>query len=239
MKSRMVLCLMLLLPLPVLALPFHGYIEGTAANHWAGMYAVQLTDGSVLSGQGQMAPMFDGVVLPVVQNLNQPAIIFADGSATLGNLGSLSWGTQPLWILPGDPSPDVAVLAIASGTISDTTLSESTMSFGFNSTLTAFFHSVLGGQILEAVRVDFSDGQVQPFNPILHDGPVFIDVGVPVALGTSLTTKTVSVPGTLLLFGVGMIGLAAWRRYRERHPKVVGRSLWRDRLRYPPDGEYR
>jgi len=63
----------------------------------------------------------------------------------------------------------------------------------------------------------------------LVQGNVLIDTGVPVALGTPLTAQAAPIPGILLLLGVGLIGLAGLRRYRERHPRSV---LSRHRIRH-------
>ena len=212
------------------AVPLTGFLEGSATNGWQGDFAVRLSDGTMVSGVQQMVGGFTTLsTLPLatsgcvagpgcvtVSNLatsttltmSNNRIINLGGTASLGTLGSLSWGSQPLWTLPGDPSPTSAVLAIASGTVGGTTLRPSTFSFGFNSTLTASFVSVTGGQALSALRLDFTDGIAPPTSRTLLQGNVFINNGVPVALGTSLTA--VPEPSPVLLLSLSLAGLFWW-----------------------------
>ena len=217
-----------LLTTSVWAVPVTGFLEGTAANGWQGSFAVQLTEGSVVTGVHQITGLLNTFQsLPVVTtgctaspscttvtnlvtstNFTMTALALdLSGSSALGSLGSVSWGAQPVWVLPGDPSPTVAVLANAIGTLGGTTLRPSTFSFGFNSTLTSSFTSVPGGQALSSLRLDFTDGIAPPTSRTLLSGPVFINNGVPVALGTPLAVTSVPEPSTLVLFCVAMAGL--------------------------------
>lgn len=222
--------LVLLVTTPTWATPLTGFIEGTAANGWQGAFAVQLTDGTVVTGVDQISgfPDHGFQSLPLVTegctvssscsavtNLTTGTVVTMtflglglEGTANLGSLGTVSWSPQILRVLPGDPSPTAAVLAIASGTLGGTTLTPSTFSFGFNSTLTASFLSTAGGQALSSLRLDFISGTAPPTSRTLFDGTVFIDNGVPVALGTPLT---VPIPSSLPLFACGFLVLAAMR----------------------------
>lgn len=149
-------CIVLLLATPAWAVPLTGFLEGMAANGWQGNFAVQLADGTVVTGVDQMTlgASFSSLPLTIegcavsssclaVTNLagstlftmSGGVILNLAGTATVGSLGPLSWGAQPLWVLPGDPAPTAAVLATANGTLGGTTLTPSTFSFGFNSTL--------------------------------------------------------------------------------------------------------
>jgi hypothetical protein len=223
--------LVLLLTTPAWAVPLTGFLEGTAANGWQGGFAVQLTDGAVVTGVDQMSSFLNSFSsLPLtttgctncttVTNLTTSTqftmsgvILNLVGSATLGSLGTVSWGAQPFWVLPGDPASTAAVLANTSGTLGGTTLTPSTFSFGFNSTLTASFNSVTEGQALRSLRLDFTDGTAPPTSRTLLAGNVFIDNGVPVALGTPLTGTVVPVPepSTFPLLVVGLAGLLGWQ----------------------------
>jgi len=212
------------------ALPLTGFLEGTAANNWQGAFAVQLTDGTIVTGTDQMTGVFTGFpTLPLVTtgcsvssscvsvtNVNTSTtftmngvILFLTGTASLGSLGSLSFGSQSVWLLPGDPSPTVAVLAQATGTLGSDTLTSPPSAFAFNGTLTETFVSVAGGQALSSVRLDFADGTSPPTPQTLLQGNVFIDEGVPVALGTPLGVPE---PSTLLLLGLGIVGLLGLTR---------------------------
>jgi len=128
------------------AVPIMGYLEGTAANGWQGAYGVQLADGTVVTGVSQISGFpdhgFQSLPLTIegcttgtsgcktIQNLitstsltmSNLHVLNPAASATLGSLGSLSWGAQGIWLLPGDPAPTAAVLAIANGTLGGTTL---------------------------------------------------------------------------------------------------------------------
>lgn len=135
------------------------------------------------------------------------------GTATLGSLGTLTWGAQPLWVLPGDPSPTVAVLTQVRGTLGGTNLTTPPSPFAFNGTLTAMFNSVPGGQALSSVRIDFSDGTQPPRSNTLRQGNAFFDIGVPVALGTPLAVPE---PSAVLLLGLGIAGILGlhWKQLR-------------------------
>jgi hypothetical protein len=216
------------------ALPIMGYLEGTAASGWQGTYGVQLTDGSFVTGVNQISGFpdhgFQSLPLTIggcttgtsgcrtIQNLvtstsltmSNLHVLNLAASTTLGSLGSVSWGTQGIWLLPGDPAPTAAVLAIANGTLGGTTLTRSTFSFGFNSTLTASFVSVTGGQALSSLRLDFTDGTAPPTSRTFSDGTVFINNGLPVALGTPLSAQSVPLSSTLLPMTLGLAGLFWW-----------------------------
>ena len=84
------------------------------------------------------------------------------------------------------------------------------LSFGFNSTLTSSFTSVQGGQALCSLRLDFTDGIAPPTSRNLLAGPVFINNGVPVALGTPVAVTSIPEPSTLVSFCVAMAGLVLW-----------------------------
>src|SRR5215472_19373316 len=59
--------LVLLLATPAWAVPLTGFLEGTAANGWQGAFAVQLTDGTIVTGTDQMTGVFTGFpMLPLV-----------------------------------------------------------------------------------------------------------------------------------------------------------------------------
>ena len=201
-----VMCIVLLLSTPAWAVPLTGFLEGSADTGWQGAFAVQLTDGTVVTGMDKMTLLASFSSLPLttvecsvspscvaVTNLNTSTVFTMSGvilnlagTATLGSLGTVSWGAQPLWVLPGDPSPTVAVLADLTGTLGGTTLTGPSSAFAFNATLTASFISVAGGQALSSIRLDFTDGTPPPTSRTLMQGPVFIDNGVAVALGTPL-----------------------------------------------------
>ena len=226
--------LALLMTTPAWALPLTGFLEASADTGWQGAFAVRLTDGTVVNGLDQVTLGSDFSSLPLVTSgcIVSPscvavtnfttstdftmsvAVLFPDGTATLGSLGTLSWGTQPVWLLPGDPSPTVAVLAIANGTLGGTILTSSSFSFGFNSTLTASFISVAGGQALSSVRLDFTDGTPPPRSQTLGllGQCCLIDNGVPVALGTPLAVPE---PPAVLLLSLGMAGLLGWQWKRQ------------------------
>lgn len=229
--ALLLVILVLLFTTSAWAVPLTGFLEGTASNGWQGAFAVQLTDGSVVTGVDQMTGIFTNFpLLPLtttgctgcqtITNLitsttftMSGVILNLAGTATLESLGSVSWGAQPFRVLPGDPSPTAAVLAIASGTLGGTTLTPSSFSFGFNSTLTASFVSVVGGQTLSSLRLDFTDGTAPPTSRTLFDGTVFINNGVPVALGTPLAVPE---PSPVLLLSLSMATLFWWHWKRGR-----------------------
>lgn len=218
----------LLLPAPAWAMPLTGFIEGTAAEGWQGAYAVQLLDGTVVTGTDQMSLLGGFSSLPLstmgcsvspscvsVTNLSTATgftmsvlVLNLTGTASLGSLGTVSWGAQPFWLLPGEPSPTAAVLATTSGTLDGTILAPSTFSFGFNSTLTAAFNSVTDGQALSALRLDFTDGMTPPTSRTLLQGSVFIDNGIPVTSPASLTAVSIPEPSSLLFFGLALMAVA-------------------------------
>src|SRR5215472_13484872 len=223
--------LVLLLATPAWAVPLTGFLEGTAANGWQGAFAVQLTDGTVVTGTDQMTGVFTsfptlpltttgctvspGSCLLVTNLVTSTSFTMSgvsldlNGTASLGSLGSVSWGAQLLLLLPGDPSPPVAVLGQVNGILGGTTLTSPPSAFAFNGTLTETFMSVAGGQALSSVRLDFADGIAPPTSRTLFDGTVFIDNGVPVALGTPLAA--IPEPSSLLLVACGLAVVAAWR----------------------------
>jgi hypothetical protein len=214
------------------AVPIMGYLEGTAANGWQGAYGVQLADGTVVTGVNQISgfPDHGFQSLPLVTSpCSAPAncvtvtnlttstdftmstlVLGLQGSSTLGTLGTVSWGAQSFWMLPGDPSPTAAVLATTRGTLGGTTLRPSTFSFGFNSTLTASFVSVTGGQALSSLRLDFTDGTAPPIARTLISGCCLMNSGIPVALGTPLSANSVPLPSSLLPMTLGLAGLFWW-----------------------------
>ena len=229
--------LVLLLESQAWASPIIGYLEGTAANGWQGDYAVRLSDGTTVSGVQQMAGGFTTLpTLPLtttgcefgsgcalVTNVNTSTTftmsflgLVLNGSASLGSLGTVSWSPQIVRVLPGDPSPTAAVLGITSGL----GLKPSTFSFGFNSTLTTFYSAVNGGQILSGLRLDFTDGIAPPTSGALREQvatlngtpgvALFINNGVPVALGTPLSSQSVPEPSMLPLMALSLVGLLAW-----------------------------
>jgi hypothetical protein len=232
--------LLLLTATPSWAVPLTGYLEATAANGWQGDFAVRLSDGTTVNGVEQVAGGFTTIpTLPLtttgcvfgsscvlVTNVSTSTTVTMSflglalsGSATLGSLGTVAWSPQIVRVLPGDPSPTAAVLANTSGTLGGTTLTPSTFSFGFNSTLTTFFSATNGGQILSGLRLDFTDGTAPPTSrTLLEQGPtldgtpgfpVLINNGVPVALGTPLTA--VPEPSSVVLLACGLVLLARWR----------------------------
>jgi hypothetical protein len=225
--------LVLLLTTPAWAVPLTGFLEGTADNGWQGAFAVQLMDGTVMTGVDQMTLLGSVSSLPLttvgctvspscvaVNNLTTSTVFTMSGvilnlagTATVESLGTVSWGAQPFWVLPGDPSPTAAVLADVNGTLGGTTLTSPPSAFAFNGTLTSTFISVAGGQALSSLRLDFTDGIPPPTSRTLLQGPVFIDNGVPVALGTPLTTAPVSVPepSSVLLLSLSIAGLIGWQ----------------------------
>jgi hypothetical protein len=211
------------------AIPLTGYLEGTASNGWLGAFAVQLTDGSIVTGVDQMSGFPDhgfqslrlvteGCTVSLgcvaVTNVTTATVMTMTflglglgGSANLGSLGTVSWSPQILELFLGDPSPTAAVLAKATGTLGGTTLTPSTFSFGFNSTLTASFVSVAGGQALNSLRLDFTDGIAPPTSRNWISGCCFVNNGVPVALGTQLAVPE---PSPLLQLSLSMAGLLWW-----------------------------
>src|SRR5687768_15936867 len=57
----------LLLTSPVLAVPITGFLEGTAQNGWQGSFAVQLGDGTTVSGVQHMVGGFTSLsTLPLI-----------------------------------------------------------------------------------------------------------------------------------------------------------------------------
>ena len=241
--------LVLLLATPAWAVPLTGFLEGTAANGWQGAFAVQLTDGTVVTGTDQMTGVFTSFpTLPLtttgcsvspgcvlVTNLATSTSftmsgvdLGLDGTASLGSLGSVSWGSQILRVLPGDPSPPVAVLGQVNGILGGTTLASPPSAFAFNGTLTETFVSVVGGQALNSVRLDFADGIAPPtLGTLLEQAvtpqgtlgfPVFIDNGVPVALGTPLAA--IPEPSSLLLLALSVAGVMVWR-WKQRDEVTV------------------
>ena len=241
---------------PTWAVPLTGFLEATYDSGWQGAFAVQLTDGSVVTGVNQVSGLPDhnfqslplitegctispGTNCVSVTNVNTSSTVTMTflalglgGSSTLGNLGAVSWGAQPLILLPGDPSPTVAVLATTSGTLGGTTLTPSSFSFGFNSTLTASFISTGGGQALSSLRLDFTDGIAPPTSGSLRQGgTLFVDNGVPVALGTPLSVAAVPEPSSLVFLACGLSILIA-QRYR-RIAKSSCRHACRDQSTSP------
>ena len=61
-----VTCIVLLLTTSAWAVPLTGFLEGTAASVWQGAFAVQLTDGTVVTGVGQMTLLSNFSSLPLV-----------------------------------------------------------------------------------------------------------------------------------------------------------------------------
>lgn len=224
--------LVLLLTTPAWAVPVTGFLEGSADTGWQGAYAVQLMDGTVMTGVDQMTLLGSFSSLPLttvgctvspscvaVNNLTTSTVFTMSGvilnlagTATVGSLGTVSWAAQPFWVLPGDPSPTAAVLADVHGTLGGTTLTSPSSAFAFNGTLTSTFISVAGGQALSSLRLDFTDGIPPPTSRTLLQRPVFIDNGVPVALGTPLA---VPLSSTVLPMSLGMAGLLWWHWYRQ------------------------
>jgi len=220
--------LALLLTTSAWAVPITGFLEATADTGWQGAFAVQLTDGTVTTGTSQTSFLGSFPTLPLtttgctvsigcvpVTNVTTGAeftmsgvILNLTGSATLGTFGNLSWGVQPLWLLPGDPSPTVAALANVNGILGGTTLTGPSSAFAFNGTLTGAFSSVAGGQVLNAIRLDFADGTSPPTSRTFLQGNVFIDNGVPVALGTPLSVPE---PSSSVLLGLSFTGILLWR----------------------------
>ncbi|HMS86082.1 MAG TPA: PEP-CTERM sorting domain-containing protein [Nitrospira sp.] len=225
--------LMFPLSVPASALSLTGYIEGTAANGWQGTYAVQLPVGMVTTGTGQVSLLSTFSSIPLVTKgcavspscVSVTNVATSDsftmtnltlhmgGTATLGSLGTLSWAAQPLWVLPGNPSQTVAVLTQVSGTLAGTNLTGPPSPFDFNGTLTARFNSVTGGQALNSVRIDFSDGTPPLRSNTLRQGNAFFDIGVPIALGTPLAVPE---PSALLLLGLSIAGVLGlhWKQLR-------------------------
>lgn len=221
--------LVLLLTTPAWAVPITGFLEGSVGTGWQGAYAVQLTDGTIKTGRDQVTFGGDFSSLPLVTtgctvssscvpvtNLSTSTnftmstlVLNLTGRASLGSLGSVSWGAQPVWLLPGNPSPTVAVL----GQVSGLGLTLPSSAFAFNGTLTETFISKAGGQALNSVRLDFSDGTPPPKSRALFSDHVFIDNGVPVALGTSFAAAPE--PPTVLLVSLGMAGLFWWHWKRQ------------------------
>ena len=238
MLRLILVILVLLVTTPAWAVPLTGFIEGVADNGWQGAFSVQLADGTIVNGATQITGLLNSFQsLPLVTtgciaspNCNTVTnlvtsttftmsvlVLNLSGSATLGNLGTVSWGTQPMWVLPGDPSPTLAVLANANGTLAGTTLTSSTFSFGFNGTLTSSFVSVVGGQALASLRLDFADGTAPPTSQTFRDGCCFLDNGVPIAFGTPLSVAAVPEPSSLLLL---LCGLAVLGGSQSRKPAI-------------------
>jgi hypothetical protein len=239
--SLLAMFLLLLTATPALAVPVTGFLEGTAANGWQGTYAVQLSDGTTVSGVQQVVGGFTSLsTLPLVTTgcvfgpscglvtdvttsttvTMSNLFLGLNGSTTLGNLGTVSWSPQIVRLLPGSPSPTAAVLGITSGM----GLQPSTFSFGFNSTLTTFYSAVNGGQMLSGLRLDFRDGIAPPTSGTLRDqaprpdgtpgASLFVNNGVPVALGTPLSAQSVPVPSTGPLMALSLAGLVGWHWLR-------------------------
>jgi PEP-CTERM motif len=246
--SLLLVLFVLLTAIPSWAVPVTGYLEATALSGWQGDFAVRLSDSTIVSGVQQMAGGFTtlstlplittgcefGTSCGLVTNVSTSSTVTMsnlflalEGSSTLGSLGTVSWGAQLVRLLPGDPSPTAAVLAIASGTLGGTTLAKSSFSFGFNSTLTTFYSAVNGGQRLSGLRLDFTDGIAPPTSRALLDQaptvdgkpgfPVFVNNGVPVSLGTTLSSQSVPEPSMLPLMTLSLAGLIAWHRGRASH----------------------
>jgi PEP-CTERM motif-containing protein len=205
--------LVLLLTTPAWAVPLTGYLEGTAASGWQGNFAVQLTDGTVVTGVDQitLGASFSSLPLTTV-------ILNLSGDAVLGSIGTVSWGAQPVWAFAGDTSPTAAVLAHVTGVLGGTPILDSSFAFGFNGTLTSTFLATSTGQALGSLRLDFTSGAVPPERsiPLVMNG-VKINDGVPVALGTPLTTAPASVPepSSVLLLSLGIVGLLGLQRMQK------------------------
>jgi hypothetical protein len=101
--------------------------------------------------------------------------------------------------------------------LAGTTLTSSPFSFGFNGTLTSSFVSIVGGQALASLRLDFADGSAPPTSQTFRDGCCFLDNGVPIALGTPLSVAAVPEPASLLLL---LCGLAVLGSTRLRNPSI-------------------
>ena len=189
-----------------------GYVEASSENAWQGTYAVRLPDRTVTTGASQTTHIFEGVTLPIVTTgcelssscvavndfTMNAAVLFLGGTADLGSLGTVSWETQPVWVLPGDPSPPAAVLADVTGVLGGIHLTSPSSAFAFNGTLTAFFTSANGGQRLRAVRLDFAESPPPATSQTYRQGPVWIDNGVPVAAGTPLQPVVTGPPACSL-----------------------------------------
>jgi MYXO-CTERM domain-containing protein len=229
----------LLLAVQSWAVPVTGFLEGTAETGWQGQYAVRLLDGTVRTGVDQMTILSNFSLLPLtnvgctvspscvavtnvttsVTSTMSPLVLNIPGTANLGSLGTVSWEAQGVWLLPGNPSPTAAVLANVHGTLGGTTLTPSSFAFGFNGTLTSTFVPVTGGQALQSLRLDFTDGSPPPTSRTLQQGSIFINNGIPVSLGTPLRSEGSSVPVPAMLWPTifGMIGLAGLVARRRRH----------------------
>lgn len=222
------------------AFPVTGFFEARAVDGWGGVYAVQLSDGSVRNGAMTMTTGvgYDPVPLVTTGCVLSTHCLRANGDtqtylslsltggATLADLGDVTWRTQPLRVMAGDPSPAVAVLGDLNGWLGADTLGSSYQDFTFNSTFTGIFEAVPGGQILSGIRVDFSTGNAPPVSRTFRDQYGWFNIGVPVALGTGLTAtdlpavrsldpKPIPEPSTLLLLSISLLGLfgVAWRRF--------------------------